>query len=72
MPNIDMNVAAACAEMRHYTLDLLRQIVQFGPASSSGRQGQPAVCRPRERLDGYFFAAFDELIPLAKKVGTAL
>jgi sugar phosphate isomerase/epimerase len=42
------------------------------PASSSGRQGQPAVCRPRERLDGYFFAAFDELIPLAKKVGTAL
>lgn len=32
MPNIEMNVAAACAEMRRYTLDLLRQIVQLAGA----------------------------------------
>jgi L-ribulose-5-phosphate 3-epimerase len=78
MPNIDMNVAGASAEMRRYTLDLLRQIVQLagdlevpGVVIGPGK-ANPLFPAPRERLDGYFFAALDELVPLAKKVGTAL
>jgi L-ribulose-5-phosphate 3-epimerase len=78
MPNIDMNVAGASVEMRRYTLDLLRQIVELagdldvpgvviGPGKSN-----PLFPAPRERLEGFFFAALDELAPLARKVGTAL
>jgi sugar phosphate isomerase/epimerase len=78
MPNIDMNVAGASVEMRRYTLDLLRQIVELagelgvpgvviGPGKSN-----PLFPAPRERLEGLFFAALDELAPLARKAGTAL
>ena len=38
MPNIDMNVAGASVEMRRYTLDLLRQIVEL-----AGDLGVPGV-----------------------------
>jgi sugar phosphate isomerase/epimerase len=78
MPNIDMNVAGASAEMRRYTLDLLRQIVELagdlevpGVVVGVGK-ANPLLPAPRERLSGYFFAALDELGPLAKRVGTAL
>jgi sugar phosphate isomerase/epimerase len=78
MPNIDMNVAGASAEMRSYTLDLLRQIVELagdlevpGVVVGPGK-ANPLFPAPRERLDGYFFAALDELVPLAKRIGTAL
>ena len=52
MPNIDMNVAGACAEMRRYTLDLLRQIVELaGELEAAGRRrrsGQSQIrCFPR-------------------------
>jgi sugar phosphate isomerase/epimerase len=78
MPNIDMNIAGASAEMRRYTLDLLRQIVELagelevpgvviGPGKSN-----PLYPAPRERLEGFFFAALDKLVPVARKVGTAL
>jgi len=78
MPNIDMNVAGASVEMRRYTLDLLRQIIELagdlgvpgvviGPGKSN-----PLFPAPRERLEGYFFAALEELSPIARKVGTAL
>ena len=78
MPNIDMNIAGASVEMRRYTLDLLRQIVELagelgvpgvviGPGKSN-----PLFPAPRERLEGFFFAALDELAPIAGKVGTAL
>lgn len=78
MPNIDMNVAGASAEMRRYTLDLLRQIVEL--AGDFGAPGvvigpgkaNPLFPAPRERLQGYFFAALDELVPAAEKAGTAL
>jgi L-ribulose-5-phosphate 3-epimerase len=73
-----MNVAGASAEMRRYTLDLLRQIVELagdlevpGVVVGPGK-ANPLFPAPHERLDGYFFAALDELAPLAKKVGTAL
>ena len=57
---------------------LLRQIVELagdlgvpgvviGPGKSN-----PLFPAPRERLEGFFFAALDELAPVARKVGTAL
>jgi L-ribulose-5-phosphate 3-epimerase len=78
MPNIDMNVAGASVEMRRYTLDLLRGIVELaGDLEAPGvvvgpGKANPLFPAPRQSLDGYFFAALDELAPLAKKVGTAL
>ncbi len=78
MPNIDMNVAGASAEMRRYTLDLLRQILELagdlgvpGVVIGPGK-ANPLFPAPRERLQGYFFAALDELVPTAEKAGTAL
>lgn len=78
MPNIDMNIAGASAEMRGYTLGLLRQIVELagdlgvpgvviGPGKSN-----PLFPAPRERLMGHFFAALDALVPVAEKAGTQL
>ena len=78
MPNIDMNIAGASAEMRRHTLDLLRGIVEL-----AGDLGVPGVvlgpgkantlfAAPTERLTGYLFAALDELGPLSSKAGTAL
>jgi L-ribulose-5-phosphate 3-epimerase len=78
MPNIDMNIASAAPEMRRYTLDLLRGIVEL-----AGDLGVPGIvigpgkantlmAAPRERLLGYLFAALDELAPRAAKAGTAL
>jgi len=78
MPNIDMNIAGASAEMRRYTLDLLRQIVELagdlevpGVVIGPGK-ANPLFPAPRERLMGHFYAALDELCPLAEKAGTAL
>lgn len=78
MPNVDMNIAGASAEMRRYTLDLLRQIVQLagdlgvpGVVIGPGK-ANPLFPAPRERLMGYFKAALDELCPLAEKAGTEL
>ena len=78
MPNIDLNIAAAAAEMRAYTLGLLRGVVELagdlevpgvviGPGKSN-----PLFPAPRERLLGYFFSALDELAPLAEKAGTEI
>ena len=78
MPNIDLNVAAAAAEMRAYTLGLLRGVVElagdlevpgviFGPGKFN-----PLFPAPKERLLGYFFSALDELAPLAEQAGTEI
>jgi sugar phosphate isomerase/epimerase len=78
MPNIDMNVAGASAEMRRYTLDLLEGIVVLaGELGAAGvvigpGKANPLFPAPKERLIGYFFAALERLLPLAKKSGTAL
>jgi sugar phosphate isomerase/epimerase len=78
MPNVDLNVAAADADMRAYTLANLRRVVEL--AGDLGAPGvvigpgkpNPLLPAPRERLTGYFFAALDMLAPLAYKAGTAL
>lgn len=78
MPNIDMNIAGASLQMRRYTLDLLKQIVELaGELEAPGvvigpGKSNPLLPAPRERLEGFFFSALDELIPVAKKAGTAL
>jgi L-ribulose-5-phosphate 3-epimerase len=78
MPNVDMNIAGASPQMRRYTLELLRQIVELaGELGAAGvvigpGKSNPLFPAPRERLDGFFFSALDELIPVAKKAGTAL
>lgn len=78
MPNIDMNIAAAATEMRRYTLDLLRQIVELaGDLEAPGivigpGKANPLFPAPRERLMGHLYSALDELGPLAEKAGTAL
>ena len=56
----------------------MRQIVELaGELGAAGvvvgpGKANPLFPAPRERLDGYFFAALDELAPIAKKAGTAL
>jgi sugar phosphate isomerase/epimerase len=78
MPNIDMNIAGASAQMRRYTLDLLRGIIAL--AGDLGVPGivigpgkaNPLMAAPKQRLLGYLFAALDELAPLAESAGIAL
>lgn len=78
MPNVDLNVAGAAAEMRAYTLANLRGVVELagelgvpGVVVGPGK-ANPLMPAPTERLIGYFFAALDELVPLAERVGTAI
>lgn len=78
MPNVDLNLAAAAAEMRAYTLALLKGVI--GLAGDLGVPGvvlgigkaNPLFPAPTERLRGYFYRALDELLPLAASAGTAL
>jgi sugar phosphate isomerase/epimerase len=78
MPNTDINVAGAAAEMRAYSLDLVTETVQL--AGDLGARGvvigpgkaNPLFPAPAEELIGHFFAAFDRLCPVAEAGGTAL
>lgn len=78
MPNIDMNIAGASPEMRRYTLDLLHQIVELaGELQAEGvvigpGKSNPLFPAPRERLEGFFFSALDQLLSTARKAGTQL
>ena len=78
MPNVDMNIAGASAEMRSYSLDLIERIVALaGELGASGvvigpGKANPLFPAPTERLTGHFFAALERLLPLAEKAGTAL
>ncbi|MEP6677658.1 MAG: sugar phosphate isomerase/epimerase family protein [Betaproteobacteria bacterium] len=78
MPNVDLNVAGATAEMRAYTLANLRSVVQLagdlgvpGVVLGPGK-ANPLFPAPLERLTGYFYAALDVLEPLARDVDTTL
>jgi L-ribulose-5-phosphate 3-epimerase len=78
MPNIDINVAGAAAEMRAYSLDLLIEVVRLaGELGASGVVIGPGKANPlfpaeAEELIGHFFAALDRLGPIAETSGTAL
>jgi len=78
MPNVDLNIAGATAEMRAYSLDILQGVI--GLAGDLGVPGvvigpgkaNPLFPAPAERLTGYFFEALDVLVPFAEQAGTAL
>ena len=78
MPNIDINVAAAAAGMRAYSLALLVDTVQLaGELGARGVVIGPGKANPlfpadASELIGYFFAALDRLCPVAQASGTAL
>jgi sugar phosphate isomerase/epimerase len=78
MPNIDLNIAGASAEMRAYTLANLKSVIELagdlgvpGVVIGPGK-ANPLLPMPMERLMGHFYKGLDELEPVAKKVGTAL
>jgi len=78
MPNIDINVAGAAAEMRSYSLNLVSDTVRL--AGELGARGvvigpgkaNPLFPAPATELIGHFFAALDRLCPVAAASGTAL
>ena len=78
MPNIDINVAGAAAEMRAYSLNLVTETVRL--AGELGARGvvigpgkaNPLFPAPASELIGHFFAALDRLAPVAAASGTAL
>ena len=78
MPNIDINVAGAAAEMRNYSLNLVSDTVRL--AGELGARGvvigpgkaNPLFPAPAAELIGHFFAALDRLGPVAAASGTAL
>jgi L-ribulose-5-phosphate 3-epimerase len=78
MPNIDINVAGAAAEMRNYSLNLVSDTVRL--AGELGARGvvigpgkaNPLFPAPAAELIRHFFAALDRLCPVAAASGTAL
>ena len=78
MPNVDMNIGAASAEMRAYTLDLLVQFVRCAGELGAGGiivgpgKYNPLFPMPRNRMIQHFYRALDTLAPLARECGTRL
>ena len=78
MPNIDINVAGAAAEMRNYSLNLVSDTVRLaGELGAPGvvigpGKANPLFPAPAAELIGRFFAALDRLAPVAAASGTAL
>jgi L-ribulose-5-phosphate 3-epimerase len=78
MPNIDINIAGASAEMRAYSLALLTETVRLaGELGAAGVVIGPGKANPlfpaeAHELIGHFYAALDRLCPVAETAGTAL
>ena len=78
MPNVDINIAGASAEMRQYSLGLLDGCLDLaGDLGAEGLiigPGKPNPLFParRETMLGHFFEALDRLLPRSEKAGTAL
>lgn len=78
MPNVDFNIAGLAPEMRRYTLDRLKSIVELaGDLGAPGIVIGPGKANPlfpasKDLLIDHFFAALDELCARADKAGTAL
>jgi sugar phosphate isomerase/epimerase len=78
MPNIDLNVAAAAAEMRRHSLRMLTDVVRLaGELGAPGVVIGPGKANPlfpatADELLPHFLAALDVLAPIAEAAGTAL
>ena len=78
MPNIDINIAAATADMRTYSIDTLCRVIALagdlevpGVVIGPGKQN-PLMPAPREVLLGHFHRAMETLVPAARAAGTRL
>lgn len=78
MPNIDLNIGGATAEMRAYSLGLLERFIDLAgeigaPALILGPgKANPLFPAPREVMEGHFFAALDRLGPRARAAGVRI
>lgn len=78
MPNVDLNIAGATAEMRAYSLGRLEAFTRLaGDLGAAGivvgpGKPNPLFPAPREQLMGHLFAALDRLCPIAKAGGTQI
>lgn len=78
MPNVDINIAGASAEMRTYSLGLVSRFVELaGDLEAPGIVIGPGKANPlfpmdQDKLVGHFFAGLDVLAPIAARGGTRL
>ena len=77
-PNIDINLTGASPEMRAYSTEIVRGIIELagdlevpGIVIGPGKIN-PLMPIPMDRVVGYFKRAMDILVPLAESVGTRL
>ena len=77
-PNIDLNIAAATAEMRSYSiklngeyLRLAAELTAEGLVLGAGK-ANPLFPLPKATLEAHFFRALDALLPLAERAGVEL
>lgn len=76
--NIDINIASGTPAMRHYSLDLVADMIRLG--GKLGARGfilgpgkpNPLSPLPFDTLEGHFHTALDTLVPLARDNGIAL
>lgn len=77
-PNIDLNIAAATAEMRNHSIALnteyLRVAAELNAKALILGPGKPNPLfpLPREAMEPHFFRALDELLPFAGRDGIEL
>lgn len=77
-PNVDLNIAAATAEMRDYSVKLnveyLRVASELNAAGLILGPGKPNPLfpLPNEVMEGHFFRALDVLLPTAERYGVEL
>jgi sugar phosphate isomerase/epimerase len=77
-PNVDINIAGATAEMRAYSLSIVRSVFEL--AGDLGAEGviigpgkaNPLFPAPRQRMADLFFKALDELLPVARRAGVKI
>ncbi len=74
----DNNLASPAADVRRFAIEYLRRVIDLasdlggaGVVMSPG-VGRPLLAPPREWLAGWFRAAMDELVPLARRRGVRL
>lgn len=78
IPNIDINIAAASIEARHYSLRLLEKVIRLGGAIGARMfvlgTGRPNLLMPLARAQArdHIYAAFDRLCPVASAAGIAI
>jgi L-ribulose-5-phosphate 3-epimerase len=77
-PNIDINLAGATPEMRRYSIDIVRSILQLagdlgvpGVVVGPGKE-KPQMRPPPPRQIELLHRALDQLVPAAKSAGTQI